>query len=92
MEFPYWRIIKKIIINNTSIYGICLWNINYLLVGCIDTRIKIIDLNSETIIMDLIGHNQEIIDIKKIYHSKFSECFISKGGGYDKIILWRKKK
>ena len=50
-----------------SLYGICLWNEKYLFVGCENNKIKLIDLEEETIIKDLIGHNNIALCINILY-------------------------
>jgi len=44
------------------------------------------------IIKSLIGHNNEVITIKKIIHPLFGECMISQGLEKDQIKLWVNKK
>ena len=68
-------------------YGICLWDVNNLFVGCIDMTMKLININNGKIIKNLSGHREEVVTIKKIIHPKYVECLISYGGD---IILWTK--
>ena len=58
-------LLNKIKIDNCRLYGICLWNKDYLFVGCDDKNIKLIDLNKGTVIKDLIGHNKSVHLLKK---------------------------
>ena len=76
------------VINENELYGICLWNNNYLLVGCNDNTIKIIELNNGTIIKEIYGHNNKVITIKNINHPSYGMCIISKGYQKDKLKLW----
>ena len=69
-------------------YGICLWDVNNLFVGCVDKTMKLININNGKIIKSLSGHREEVITIKKVIHPKYGECLISYGGD---IILWTKK-
>ena len=71
------------------LYGICLWNDEYLFVGNGEHKIKLIDLKEGKIIKELNGHNNEVVAIKKIFHPKYGECLIS-SEGYS-IILWKNK-
>ena len=64
--------------------GICLWNNEYLFVGCDDKIIKLIDLNTNIIIKELIKVNRDMLTVKKIYHYKFGECLISQVGKMNK--------
>ena len=68
-------------------YGICLWNINNLFVGCADKTLKLININNGKIIKSLSGHSGKVFTIKKIIYPKYGECLISFGSD---IILWTK--
>ena len=88
-NFHSGELLNKINIGN--IYDICLWNNEYLLVGCTDKIIKIIELKKGEVIKNLKGHNKGVITIKKIIHPKYGECFISQGYMNDGIKLWVNK-
>jgi len=80
---------NKIKISNSALYGLCLLNEEYLFIGCEDKTIKILNLNTATILdHNLIGHKRDVITIKKIMHPKFKECIISQGLQNDQIKLW----
>ena len=83
---------NRIRVNNEYIFGICLWDEDYLFVGCKDKIIKLIDLNNGIIIKDLYGHKNNVIAVKKINHPKYGDCLISQGVGCDEIKLWINKK
>jgi len=85
-DFHKGFLLKKI---NTKNYlnGICLWDDNYLLVGCENTIIKLIDLKKGLIIKNFSGHEKQVITIKKISHNIFGQCLITQGFGNDKIKL-----
>ena len=85
-NFNTGNLISKIKISG-MLYGICLWNDDYLFAGSGDNKIKLIDLNNSKIIRELSGHNQVVSTIKKIIHPKYGECLISHG--LDSIILWK---
>ena len=80
-------LLKKIKINQI-LFEICLFKNDYLFVGCGDNKIKIINIKDETIIMDLSGHNNAVVNIKKFFLPPYGECVLSQGKNYDKIILW----
>ena len=84
--------LNRIRVNNEYIFGICLWDEDYLFVGCKDKIIKLIDLNNGIIIKDLYGHKNNVIAVKKINHPKYGDCLISQGVGCDEIKLWINKK
>ena len=69
------------------LFGICLWDVNNVFVGCQDNTMKLININNDKIIKSLSGHREEVITIKKVIHPKYGECLISYGGD---IILWTK--
>jgi WD40 repeat protein len=91
-DFHCGKLLKKIKVSNTKLYGICLWNNNCLFVGCLDKAIKLLDLNNGEIIKNYYGHTQEVITIKLIFHPIYGECLVSHGAGYDRIILWINEK
>ena len=87
-DFYSSSLLKKIFISQYHLYGLCLLNNDYLMVGCEDKTIKIIELKNGKIISSSIGHNNKVIEIKKIIHPKYGECFISQGLAHDQIKLW----
>ena len=64
--FHSGELIRKIKTENNNLYGICLWNENFIFVGCKDQNIKIIELKNGLLIKNLKGHNGRIICFKKI--------------------------
>ena len=66
---------------NYNLFSICLWNKDYLIIGCGDKTIKLIDIKNRVIKKDIIGHNNYILTIKKVRHPKYGECLISKDMG-----------
>ena len=87
-DFHLCLLLKKIKINDEGIKTICLWDKNYLFIGCRDKKIKLIDLKNGLIIKNLISHNNEVITIKKINHSKYGKCLLSQGWKEDGIKIW----
>ena len=63
-------LLNKITTNNISnagwLYGICLWNNDYLFVGCYKGIIKVIDLKKGAILKELKEHKEQVICIKNI--------------------------
>ena len=76
-DFHKGYLLNKISINTTGLYGVCLWNDKYLLVGC-KKSIKILDIKNKNknIIQKITNLNGEVTTIKKIIHQKFGECLI----------------
>ena len=88
MDFHSGLLLNKIKISDKSLYCICLWNDNYLFVGCADKTIKLIELKNGLIVKSLSSHEKEVITVKKIIHPKYGECLISQNLGKSKIKLW----
>ena len=87
-NFHYGILMNKINISKSALFGISLWNNNYLFVGCEDKTIKLIDLINGTIIQSLNNHNKWVITIKIINHQKYGEFIISQGYDNDQIKIW----
>lgn len=91
-NFHTAKLLNKIKICNELLYGICIWNNKYLFAGCEDKIIRLIDLNEEKVVKNLLGHNTYIVTIKKIFHPKYGNCLVSVGNFYEQIKLWINKK
>ena len=89
-NFHSGALLKKIYISeeNNSLFGLCLWNKDYLFVGCKNKTIKLIKLKSGLIIKNLDGHCNGITTIKKIKHPKYGVILISQSFILDQIKLW----
>ena len=90
-DFHLAKLLIKINVSKDQLNGICLWNSNYLLVGCDDNSIKVIDLISKKVISKLKKHISIVLTLKKIIHPKYGECLISQGFDIGQIKLWIKK-
>ena len=90
-DFHLAELLNKIRICDEGIKSICLWDENHIFVGCDDTTIKFVDMNSNEIIHVLNGHKQKVCSLKKIEHERYGKCLISKGWGGDFIKLWKKE-
>ena len=88
-DFHSAKLLKKIYINNDWLYSICLWNKEYLFVGCKDSSIKLIKLNESKIIKNLKGHTNKVLTIIKFIHPKYGECLISQDSDDSQIKLWK---
>ena len=87
-NFHSGELLDKIKVCEDWVNGICLWNNDYLLAGCHDKKIKVVDLKKKTIIKVLNGHNDEVLTLKKIDHPQYGECLISQGYKDDGIKIW----
>ena len=90
-NFHSKELLNKIKVDTVRAYGICLWNKNYLFVGCYENMIKLVDLNNGVMVKNLEGHQGAIFTVKKIIHPKYDECLITQGYGKDGIKLWANK-
>ena len=90
-DFHSGLLLNKIKINNGGLFGISLWNKNYLFIGCKSNIIKLIDINNKKCIKDLNGHNNDVLTIKKFIHPKYGECLISQSYKNDYLKIWGNK-
>jgi hypothetical protein len=76
-DFHNGKLLNKIEIKDKKLYGVCLWNDNFLLVGSDDEEksLKLIELKKNFVINN-IKTEGIIINSKKIIHKKFNECLI----------------
>ena len=81
-------LLNRIKISDESLYGICLWNDNYLFVGCSDKTIKLIELKNKLIVKSLTSHVDRVVTVKKIVHPIYGECLVSQNWHESKIKLW----
>ena len=62
-------------------FGICLWNSDYLFIGCAGNTIKILDIEKLKIIGKINGHNRSVLVLIKVNIQKYGECLISQENG-----------
>ena len=87
-NFHSGELIKRIKVSQDWLFSICLFNNDYLIVGCGDKNIKLIDIKKEKVIKNLKGHNNHIICIKKINLRNNENYILSQGLINDQIKLW----
>ena len=88
-DFHSGKLMNKIgICDNIWSIGMCLWDDNYLFVGCGDKSIKLIHLNKGLIEANLNGFKNKVLCIKKIISPQFGECLISQGYEKEQIKLF----
>ena len=78
----------RIINISKEVRDICMWDNEYLLAGCNDKTIKIINLNNGIIIKEMEGHNDKVLSLKIINHPIYGKCLISQGADFEPIKLW----
>jgi len=86
-DFHSGELLNKIV-TNKGLYGLCLWNNNYIFAGFKHGMIKLINLRTGNIVKDLINHNKDVMTIKKVLHPQYGECLVSQGICDDQIKLW----
>jgi hypothetical protein len=90
-NFHSGEFLSKIKVIDKFLYGLCLWNNNFIFVGCGDKTIKLIDLDSEKVVDSLNGHKNSVLTIKKLIHPLYGEYLFSQGLNDDKIKIWINK-
>jgi WD40 repeat protein len=97
-DFHMGKLLNIIKVNDEELFNICLWNNEYLFVGCRNFKnfeknkesgtIKLVNIEKGHILNSLNECNYGVFIIKKFYHPKYGECLISLG---DDLKLWRIK-
>ena len=88
-NFHTGQIIRTIMVYRYGeVFGLCLWNNEFLFAGCSDKKIKLVHFNRARIFNELSGHNFDVLSIKKIVHPIYGECLLSIS---DEIKLWISK-
>ena len=88
-NFHNGLLLNRIKVCDNYLHGICLWDNNYIFVGCQDKTMKLIELNTGLISQTLEDyHHNVVLTIKKIYHPKYGECLLSQGHDNSHIKLW----
>ena len=88
-DFHSGYLLNKIFVSEHKLYGICLWNKDYIFVASDDKTLKLIDLEKKIIINNLM-ENSAIINIKKIFHPKYGNCLVTQDWR-NQIKLWINK-
>ena len=89
-NFHSGELLKKIIVcKNFRIFSFCLWNNTYILVGCTDNTIKLIDLETEKCVKKLKGYNVEPESIIKAKNVKYGEYLVTKSRGECLLRIWK---
>ena len=89
-NFHSAELLKKIQVISQPIFGICIWNDEYIFVACEDKEINLVDINSGNISKKFSGHSKAVATIKKINIKNYGECLVSQGMRDDQIRLWGK--
>ena len=87
-KFHNGTLLNKICTGKNELRGICLWNSNYLFVGCTDNTIKLVEIENGLVLKSLVGYNNEVCTINKIIHPTFGDCLLTQGWENEQIKLW----
>ena len=90
-DFHSCKLLQTITVYNGWLYGMSLWNKDYLLVGCTDKTVRLINLKTGKVEKSLLGHNGKIVTLKKLYLRKYGECLMTQAIKDDGIKLWINK-
>ena len=89
-NFHTGELLNKIYISENCLFGICLWNEDFLMIGCGEDSIKILDIEKSKIIGNIIGHNNVVLALAKVNIPYYGECLISQENGL-LVKLWKIK-
>ena len=87
-DFHSGVLLDTIKVCTTILREICLYDNEYLFVGCDDKTIKLVKYKKWKVIKELNGHYNKVISIKKIIHPQYGKFLFSQGSGSDSIKLW----
>ena len=87
-DFHSGKLLNKIRVCDSWIIGICLWDNDYLCVGCGDKSMKIINLKKNLIDANLKCFKNKVLCIKKLNHPQLGEFLISQGYEKEQIKLF----
>ena len=88
-NFNTGELLKKINVYEDFIYDICLWNNKYLFVGCLKSRIRLVDLEEGKVIKTFEATKGFPVTINKFVTPELGECLISQNT--NDITLWKIK-
>ena len=89
-NFHSGELLNKIKIHNRNLYGICVWNKEYLFVGCGVKSVKLIYLKNGRIVKNIYGHKTSVLTMIKINHPKYGECLLSQDNSTKSWIVQNK--
>ena len=90
-DFHGGFLFSKINTYEKKIFSVCLWDENYLFVGCDENKMKLIHIKSKKIIMTYKNNSKYVLSIKKIKHKLYGDCLITQGFKDEQINLWINK-
>ena len=88
-DFHTSKLLNKIEVCENKLYGICLWNKDFLFVGCDDNTLKLIELRKNFVINNIKTESM-VINMRKINNAQYKDCLITQDWR-NKIKIWRIK-
>jgi len=79
---------NKFTLENIWFGGICLFNNDYILIGCGDKTLKLVSIKKGMVIKTFTGHEGKVCCIKKLNIDQLGECVFSLGKD-NKIRTWK---
>ena len=86
-NFHSGQLIQKFESEKNSLFGMCLWDDEYLFIGTKDKNVKVLGMNI-TKIRHCFNAYFLVFNMKKIEHPKYGRCLITQSDS--NILLWRK--
>ena len=86
-NFHSGEFLRTIEIKDNAMISFCLWRNEYIIIGCLDNSMKLMEFKTGKIIKEL-KNDSNTINLKAITIPKFGDCLISQEIG-KKIKLWK---
>ena len=88
-DFHSGYLLKKIKVSDKGLRGICLWNKNYIFVGCDDDKIKLVEIKEGIVENNIEGHINQVITIKKVLNYNGGNYLITQNKDISALKLWK---
>ena len=79
-DFHKGELLNKIKINDNPLTSICMLNKYFILIGCFDNSMKLLDLTNKKIVKQIHNFNDKVLTIKKNTHPRYGLFIISHDG------------
>ena len=88
-DFHSCHLLKKIKVSDKGLRGICLWNENYIFVGCDDNNIKLVEIREGIVENNIEGHINQVITIKKVLNFNGDNYLVTQNKDISSLKLWK---
>lgn len=89
--FHCGKLLKRIKFNK-ALFGVCLWNENFVFVGNEDKKIYLVNVEKGEVINSVVGNGNTVLMVKKFLNKFNEECLVVQGDDKDEIVLYKRKK